>query len=582
MRACHLSFCFGLLLCFCPRIAFSASALASRVLVVYATNDSNSTSVATYYQSKRGIPNGNMCPVTLPNPSATGLDASDYANSVQTPVQNCLKAAGEGNILYIVLAYIRPFGVDPGSGFDWYALDSYLADIWNQYTTQVFDPVPSATHPYYVENQSQGNAYVPFESLASYRAVGVFPLIYSVWRLDGATPAIATGLVDKALAAEAAGGPISQNSNPPNACIDMLLDPTSSPDDGYRAGDWDLYRASIFLGLTTKFTVVADTYDTEFGTPPSSDCLNTGLYAGWYNYNTYNNAFSWDTGAIGWDLDSDSLADPRSGPTWSTNALEKGIAVTSGPLDEPYLEGMARPSGVLRNLLEGANVGDAFLRNTRWLKWRILNVGDPLYTPFPSKVPPFNAPLPANSLSLTPREVVGGDAAVATTVTVSDPAPSGGLTVDLSSNNPAFPAPSAVTIPSGQTSASFLVTTSEVSGSVDITVTASTSSMSVANTMVLDPVLAGVALAQSSVQGGTSVAATLYLNASAPMANAVVQLSSDHPSIVIVPASVTVPAGLSAVNFTVNTNSVSASTNVNITSSYAGATSVTTLTVTPP
>ncbi|MBV9157035.1 MAG: hypothetical protein JO097_12290, partial [Acidobacteriaceae bacterium] len=91
-----------------------------------------------------------------------------------------------------------------------------------------------------------------------------------------------------------------------------------------------------------------------------------------------------------------------------------------------------------------------------------------------------------------------------------------------------------------------------------------------------------VARAQSSVQGGTSVAATLYLNASAPMANAVVQLSSDHPSIVIVPASVTVPAGLSAVNFTVNTNSVSASTNVNITSSYAGATSVTTLTVTPP
>ncbi len=577
----QLNLCVGLL-CILPHTAFCASALASRVLVVYAANDANSTSVATYYQNKRGIPSANMCPVTLPNPSATGLNASDYANSIQIPVQNCLNAAGKENILYIVLAYMRPFGVDPGSGFDWYALDSYLADIWNQYTTQVFDPVPSATHAYYVENQSQGNAYAPFESLASYRAEGVFPLIYSVWRLDGATPAIATGLVDKALASEAAGGPISQNKNPPNACIDMLLDPTTSPDSGYRAGDWDLYRASVFLRLTSKFTVVADTYQTEFGTSPSPNCPNTALYAGWYNYGAYNDAFSWDTGAIGWDLDSDALADPRSGPTWSTNALEKGIAVTSGPLAEPYLEGMARPSGVLRNLLEGANVGDAFLRNTRWLKWRILNVGDPLYTPFIKKVPPFNAPLPANSLSLTPREVVGGETPVATTVTVSAPAPSGGLTVDLSSNNTALSVPSSVTIPSGRTSASFLATTSAVTGSINIAVTASTTSMTVSNTMILDPMLAGVGLAQSSIQGGQSVAATLYLNASAPMANAVVQLSSDQPSIVSMPASLMVPAGLSAVNFTITTSQVSTSTNVNITSSYAGATSVTTLTITPP
>ena len=573
--------CLGLL-CFCPRAGLCQSALAARVLVVYATNDSNSVSVAAYYQSKRGIPNANMCPVTLPNPSATGLNASDYANTVQIPIQNCLNTAGKQNILYILLAYIRPFGIDPGSGFDWYALDSYLADIWNQYTTQVFDPAPSKTHPYYVENQSQGHAYIPFEPFATYRATSNLPLIYSVWRLDGATPAIATGLVDQALAAEAAGGPISQNNGPPNGCIDMLLDPTSSPDTGYRAGDWDLYRASGFLTLTQKFNVVADTYQTEFGTPPSPDCPNTALYAGWYNYDTYNDAFSWDTGAIGWDLDSVALIDPRSGPAWGTNALEKGITVTSGPLTEPYLEGLARPSGVLRNLLEGANVGDAFLRNTRWLKWRILNVGDPLYTPFIKKVPPFNAPLPANSLSLYPREVVGGNASVATTVTVSAAAPPGGLAVNLSTNNRAFSVPSSVIIPTGQTSVSFLGTTSAVNGSATVSITASTTSMSVNNTMILDPMLAGVGLAQASVQGGQSDPATVYLNASAPMANASVQLTSDHPAIVIVPANVTVPAGLSAVPFTIQTTQVSASTNVNITSSYAGAISVTTLTVTPP
>ncbi|MGA8028874.1 MAG: TIGR03790 family protein [Bryobacteraceae bacterium] len=570
----------GLLVLSCPAGIFAQSSLASRVLVVYASNDVNSASVATYYQSKRGIPSANMCPLTLPSPSAIGLSASDYAESVQTPVQNCLNAAGRQNILYIVLAYTRPFGVDPGSGLGWYALDSYLADIWDQYTTQAFDPAPSYTHPYYVENQSQGDVYTPFESLASYRALGTLPLIYSVWRLDGATPAIATGLVDKALAAEAAGGPISQTKSQPNACIDMLIDPTTFPDSGYRAADWDLLRASQFLSETSNFDVIADELGSNFGTPPSPDCPNTALYAGWYNYDAYNNAFSWDSGSIGWDLDSDALFDPRSGPTWGTNALINGVTVTSGPITEPYLEGMARPSGVMRNLLEGANVGDAFLRNTRWLKWQILNVGDPLYIPFPSKIPPFNAPVTANSLSLYPREVVGG-APVAATVTVSTSAPTGGLKVNLSSNSASFPVPTSVTIPAGASSASFLATSSAVTESATIAITASTSSMSVGNTMLLDPLLSGVEFSENSVTGGSPVTATVYLNASASLGGAVVALTSSTPGVASVPPSVAIPAGLSATNFSITTYAVSSSTNVNITSTYAGASTVATLAVVP-
>jgi hypothetical protein len=75
-------------------------------------------------------------------------------------------------------------------------------------------------------------------------------------------------------------------------------------------------------------------------------CPNTALYAGWYQYGHYNDAFTWNDGAIGFHLDSGSI--------------------------------LPRPSGVFRDLLAGANVGDAFLRNTRFLKWMIVNVGDPL------------------------------------------------------------------------------------------------------------------------------------------------------------------------------------------------------------
>jgi hypothetical protein len=67
----------------------------------------------------------------------------------------------------------------------------------------------------------------------------------------------------------------------------------------------------------------------------------------------------------------------------------KGITVTAGAVEEPFLQGLPRPDGIFYNLLVGANVGDAFLRNTLWLKWMIINIGDPLYRPFAKKRVPF-------------------------------------------------------------------------------------------------------------------------------------------------------------------------------------------------
>ena len=57
----------------------------------------------------------------------------------------------------------------------------------------------------------------------------------------------------------------------------------------------------------------------------------------------------------------------------------KGITVTSGAVAEPFLEGIPHPDTVFRSLLEGANAGDAMLRGTAWLKWMIVNLGDPAF-----------------------------------------------------------------------------------------------------------------------------------------------------------------------------------------------------------
>ncbi len=126
--------------------------------------------------------------------------------------------------------------------------------------------------------------------------------------------------------------------------------------------------------------------------PRPRRCDNAALYTGWYSLNNYNDAFTWSPGAIGFHLDSLSAFTPRGGENWAANALTRGITVTSGAVAEPYLEGLAHADGVFRNLFEGAPVGDAFLRNTAYLKWMIINLGDPLYRPFPNGIAPFNSP----------------------------------------------------------------------------------------------------------------------------------------------------------------------------------------------
>ncbi len=561
---------------------FAQTPLASNVLVVYVANDPDSTFVGNYYANRRGIPPSNLCPVTLPNPAAVSLNEADYENLFKGPIQTCLDNVSARNIFYIVLAYIRPYAINPGSGLNNYALDSYLADIWDQYTTQAFDPYPTKNQPYYVDNQSQGNVYLPFRSLAAYRAGGSLPLIYSVWRLDGATPALAMALVDNALAAEAAGGPISQSPGASaNACLDLVVDPTAYGDSGYRLADWDLLRASQFLSATGRFNVITDENGDVFGAPPAPNCGNTALYAGWYNYGRYNDAFAWNPGSIGWDLDSGALADPRGGVWWGSNALARGVTVTSGPMAEPYLEGLTRPSGAMLDLLRGANVGDAFLRNTRWLKWMILNVGDPLYTPFPNALPPFDSTVPVNSLSLYPREVVGGDTRVSATLTLAEPAPAEGLIVNLSTDNGAISPPSTITIAGGKSRVNVLLKTAPVTVGADIRITAWISSMSVSNTETLDPLLSDLQFSPDSVEGGTTVSATVFLNASAPRGGATMQLATDTPEAVSLPATVFIPAGLSQANFAMTTSAVAANTKVNVSASLSGAQVTTVLTVVP-
>ena len=79
-----------------------------------------------------------------------------------------------------------------------------------------------------------------------------------------------------------------------------------------------------------------------------------------------------------------------------------------------------------------------------------------------SSSPPPSSSASLSSLTGSPTDVVGPDPATGT-VTLSSAAPSGGFTVDLTSDNTAAATvPPSVTVPSGSTRATFTVSTKEV------------------------------------------------------------------------------------------------------------------------
>jgi hypothetical protein len=210
----------------------------------------------------------------------------------------------------------------------------------------------------------------------------------------------------------------------------------------------------------------------------------------------------------------------------------------------------------------------------------ILNIGDPLYRPFPNGLSPFNPPAPQASLAIAQRYVVNG-ASSSATVTLAQPAPAGGTLVPLSSSNTNLAqVPQSVTVQQGNRSAAFTINTSaspQVTLDTPVTITASGVGQ---NTLTVSPLLGGQFISPNSIIGGAPTTGLLVLNAPAPVGGATVSLSDNNPA-VIVPASVTIPQGASQATVTINSSSVSAFVATTVTAKLHGASIGTTLMLQP-
>ena len=195
-----------------------------------------------------------------------------------------------------------------------------------------------------------------------------------VARLDGPTPEIANGLVDKALAAETSGlwG---------RAYIDERNLQTN---DAHYPGDvW--MRASAEICRQQGFDVEVDTNAATF--PESYPMSHIAIYAGWYDGDVSGPfkqpKVEFMPGAFAYHLHSFSAETVRSASNyWCGPLLAKGATCTMGCVYEPYLQFTPNVAFFLEAFTSGYTFGEAAWASQLALSWQTTVIGDPLYQPF--------------------------------------------------------------------------------------------------------------------------------------------------------------------------------------------------------
>ena len=364
------------------------------VVVVYNTRVPASKAVAEHYAAARHVPSTQIFGFALTTNEV--ITRADFTDFLQKPLVDDLVSAGlwkfgdskiaanggvpahtearvvSSKIRYAALCYGVPLKIAPGSPID--------------------DIVDKLTKPEFRRDEASVDSELAWLPLVKMKVPleGPLPnLLYAstnqamlspvegvllVSRLDGPTPEIANGLVDKALEAE-------KNGLWGRAYFDIRNEPTNN---SYYLGDMWI-RAAADICRQQGFDV---DMDTNSGTYPASFPMSQiAVYAGWYDGDVSGPftlpAVEFMPGAFAYHLHSFSAETIRSTTSrWCGPLLAKGVTCTMGCVYEPYLQFTPNIAVFLQSLCNGYTFGEAAWSSQLALSWQTTVIGDPLYQPF--------------------------------------------------------------------------------------------------------------------------------------------------------------------------------------------------------
>lgn len=172
----------------------------------------------------------------------------------------------------------------------------------------------------------------------------------------------------------------------------------------------------------------------------------------------------------------------------------------------------------------------------------------------------FNAnPISITTLSLSNSTVIGGNS-ITGTVNINLNAPTGGVVVELEKSIDApITIPATVIIPAGSKSQTFTINTSSISINTPAAITAKHANTQWREGLTVLPadhtqsVLTDLSLSTVRIGGSHTLTGTVRLDIPVPTAGIVINLATNAPSIVSLPASVTVDAGNTSKVFSIGT-----------------------------
>jgi uncharacterized protein (TIGR03790 family) len=381
------------LFCHCPSSGLFAAESGSNAVVVYNSRLSESKAVALHYAARRAVPTNQLLGLSLP--TGESMTRADFNDMLQKPLLSFLLEGGfwrfgpatnlfpgrtgappfrmmaAASVRYAVLCYGVPTRILPDDKLqetnvnalqpqlrrNEAAVDSELALLPS------FDQKPSLTGP----------VYNPFYGATNAASLHPTNGVLLLARLDGPTPAIARGLVDKAIEAETNG-----------LWGRAYFDSRGITNGEYATGDdWMRRSAAIArqLGFETELDAAPATW------PASHPLSDVAVYAGWYDGEVsgpFTRAVDFAPGAFAYHLHSFSAMTLRStNARWVGPLLARGATATMGCVEEPYLTGTPDlPVFFARFLGLGFSLGEAACAAQSVLSWQVTVVGDPLYRPF--------------------------------------------------------------------------------------------------------------------------------------------------------------------------------------------------------
>lgn len=384
-----------LLLLWLAVIPLVARAGGDEVVVVYNSNLPESKAVAEYYARARQVPARQIYGFALP--ATEEISRAEFRDSLQLPLAKKLERAGLWKFGPLTIPATN--GQPPRAGQRVvaskirYAVLCYGVPLKIRSDPEIQEAVPEKTPAELRRNEAAVDselAWLPLVRM-NFPLTGPYPNwlygatnaalfnptngILLVARLDGPSPEIARGLVDKALQAERDGlwG---------RAYFDARgLEKTNA----YFLGDeWILGAANLCRDLGFE-TIVDDRPETF---PASFPMSHIAIYCGWYEGGV-SGPFAlpkveFMPGAFAYHLHSYSANTLHSTTeNWCGPLLAKGATCTLGCVYEPYLSGTPNVAIVIALLTTaGFTFGEAAYAGQSVLSWQTTVVGDPLYRPF--------------------------------------------------------------------------------------------------------------------------------------------------------------------------------------------------------